>query len=95
MKLKLPHECPRLPKDRPWGRDTLAHYGAVDFFLRKGYSVSQIALEINRTPEWIRERIKELPQHLPRIERDKALQDELRMARGAAGLFKLHHVEAV
>lgn len=71
MTLRFSRDHHRPSKDRPWDYDRLAHYGAVDFFLRKGYTVQQIAVELNRRPEWVEARIAELPGIRAQIDRLK------------------------
>ncbi len=73
----------RSSKDRPWDYDRLAHYDTVDFFLRKGYDIRQIATEMNRRREWVEARIAELPLFRPliRMQRERYL-NKLRSMKG-------------
>lgn len=70
-----------LPKDREWIGDD---YGALEFFLRKRYTIKRIAHELRRTPEDVRARKALLPLYMPGLRRDLAGHLDELMCAGVA-----------
>lgn len=86
MTLTFSRDHYRPSKDRPWDYDRLAHYSTIDFFLRKGYDIKQIAVELNRRQEWVEARIAELPLFRPLVEaRTLGHENDLRAHGNADG----------
>lgn len=77
-----------LPKDRKWRVDD---YDALDFFLRKHYSLKRIARELNRTVEDLKFRLILLPVYLPMIEAARDHYVLSRLTRAAGRQLATYH----